>query len=156
MQGSAFASFLAEGEENGGLGFSPSQFSYVLAVAGVSATLGIFIYKKCLMHIPWRRLFTGVIIGAGDTPSLEMPSNVHCSHPVLVLCCCRRRLLHPPATQALASCLPLLLIFRLNRKIGLPDIWLALGDEAVKDIAVSFVGMPMFVLMARICPPGEQ
>jgi hypothetical protein len=50
----------------------------------------------------------------------------------------------------------LLLIFRLNKRVCVPDIWLALGDETIKDIAVSFVGMPMFVLMGRICPEGVE
>ena len=46
------------------------------------------------------------------------------------------------------SCLSLLLIFRVNKDLGIPDIYFALGDDVVNNVAQQFVGMPMMILMA--------
>jgi hypothetical protein len=108
-----------EDNTSGGLGFSPSQFSYVMAIAGVGGTVGTYLYKVFLMGVPWRPLFATTILIADGL-----------------------------------SCLSLILIFRLNVAWGVPDIYFALGDDVVNNVAQQFVGMPMMILMAKICPAG--
>ena len=57
---------------------------------------------------------------------------------------------------ALVGCSTLILIFRINREWGIPDIVFALGDDVIMTVANQFVAMPMLILMAQICPVGVE
>ena len=50
----------------------------------------------------------------------------------------------------------LILITRLNKKIGIPDFLFALGDEVIVDTASFIVQMPTLVMCASLCPKGVE
>merc|ERR1719174_1592600 len=52
--------------------------------------------------------------------------------------------------------LDLVLVERWNLLISLPDELFVLGDKTVNKVAKRFFYMPMFVLAAKLCPPGTE
>ena len=50
----------------------------------------------------------------------------------------------------------MVLIFRLNLELGIPDIWFALADSIILTLIGQCILMPVVVLGARICPPGVE
>ena len=50
----------------------------------------------------------------------------------------------------------MVLIFRLNLVLGIPDIWFALADSIILTLIGQCILMPVVVLGARICPPGVE
>jgi len=50
----------------------------------------------------------------------------------------------------------LLLVFHLNRNIGIPDFVFALIERVVITLVGQFISMPMVVLGARVCPVGVE
>ncbi len=50
----------------------------------------------------------------------------------------------------------LILIFRVNRKAGIPDLAFAIGDDIIVDIAKTLLNMPLLILVASICPEGVE
>ena len=50
----------------------------------------------------------------------------------------------------------MVLIFRLNLDLGIPDIWFALADSIILTLIGQCILMPVVVLGARICPPGVE
>ena len=55
---------------------------------------------------------------------------------------------------ALFSASQLILITRLNTKLGIPDFLFAVGDEVIVDTAGFIVQMPTLVMCASLCPKG--
>ena len=56
----------------------------------------------------------------------------------------------------LISLLDLVFVLRLHLHLGISDRIFAIGDNAVAPIARRFYTMPMFVLAAKLCPPGME
>lgn len=52
--------------------------------------------------------------------------------------------------------LDLILVLRINLKIGVPDFFFAVIDEAVSHMIVRIKWMPLLVLSAKLCPPGIE
>jgi hypothetical protein len=52
--------------------------------------------------------------------------------------------------------LDLLLVTRVNLRLGIPDHIFVLGDEAVSRAFKRLCMMPVYVLAARIVPPGIE
>jgi len=50
----------------------------------------------------------------------------------------------------------LILIFRLNRALGIDDHWFALSDEIVASFVSQLALMPLLTLAARVCPHGDE
>lgn len=50
----------------------------------------------------------------------------------------------------------MVLIFRLNLELGIPDICFALADSIILTLIGQCILMPVVVLGARICPPGVE
>jgi hypothetical protein len=48
----------------------------------------------------------------------------------------------------------LVLVYHLNREVGIPDQWFALGDSVVLTVLGQVAFMPTLVLAAKLCPPG--
>ena len=51
---------------------------------------------------------------------------------------------------------PLILVTHLNRAIGLPDTWFAIGDDVILTVLGQIGFMPVLVLGASLCPPGIE
>ncbi len=50
----------------------------------------------------------------------------------------------------------LLLILRVNVKLGIPDFVFAAGDDVLSDVIVSFFTVPNFRMMNLMCPKGSE
>lgn len=50
----------------------------------------------------------------------------------------------------------LLLVFHVNRDMGIPDFWFAAIERVVITIVGQFITMPMVVMGARVCPRGIE
>ena len=58
--------------------------------------------------------------------------------------------------SAIIGCLPLVLIYGLNKDYGVPDKFFAIGDGVVQQ-ALGDVGfIPILVIAAKVCPPGIE
>jgi hypothetical protein len=44
----------------------------------------------------------------------------------------------------------------VNRKIGIPDLVFAMGDDLIYAIASQFISMPIWVMMGQIVPDGAE
>jgi len=71
--------------------------------------------------------------------------------------CLRNTPLHPIfyvtiIVSALLSCIPFLLIFRVNRDWGLPDFAFAMGNEVINDVAGFIMYMPVLIMCSKLCP----
>jgi len=51
---------------------------------------------------------------------------------------------------------PLLLVYHINRQLGIPDEIFAFGDEVIFTVLGQVAFMPTLVLAARMCPPGVE
>ena len=50
----------------------------------------------------------------------------------------------------------LILVARLNVKVGIPDAVFAFGDEIVNDVIVFILQMPTLIMCAALCPKGIE
>jgi len=50
----------------------------------------------------------------------------------------------------------LLLVYGINRQLGIPDTAFAFGDSLVLTVLGQLAFMPLLVLAAEICPPGVE
>ncbi|CAN0409795.1 unnamed protein product, partial [Discosporangium mesarthrocarpum] len=57
---------------------------------------------------------------------------------------------------SLFSGLQLLLIFGVNRRIGLPDFWFALGDDVITQYIQGIQFLPVCIMYLRMCPDGSE
>eukprot|EP01035_Chromulina_nebulosa_P017022 gene17022-22528_t len=57
---------------------------------------------------------------------------------------------------SLFSMLQILLILRINLKLGIPDVVFALGDTAVTSLMFSIQSMPASILFAMLVPEGSE
>ena len=57
---------------------------------------------------------------------------------------------------SIVSFLDIILVTRLNLKFGIPDTMFFLGDEIVADVFYRLKSMPVFILCAKVCPPGIE
>lgn len=52
--------------------------------------------------------------------------------------------------------LDLVLVTRLNLKIGMPDYFFAVADNAVSQMIGRLKWLPLLVLCSKLCPPGTE
>jgi hypothetical protein len=52
--------------------------------------------------------------------------------------------------------LDLMLVLRLNLKLGIPDYYFAVIDEGVSKMINRLKWMPLLVLSSKLCPPGIE
>lgn len=58
------------------------------------------------------------------------------------------------STSSCAS--QLVLVYHLNRQLGIPDELFTFGDDVVLAVLGQLAFMPTLVLAARLCPPGVE
>ncbi|CAN0040329.1 unnamed protein product [Heterosigma akashiwo] len=54
------------------------------------------------------------------------------------------------------SVLQLVLIFQLNQKWGIPNLWFALGDDAAAEFILAIQFLPMCIMYLGLCPGGAE
>lgn len=57
---------------------------------------------------------------------------------------------------SLSGMLDLILVLRLNLKMGIPDYYFAVIDEGVSKMISRLKWMPLLVLSSKLCPPGIE
>lgn len=57
---------------------------------------------------------------------------------------------------ALLNTIDIVLVKRWNLALGVPDEVLVLGDCALSPMARRFYIMPLYILAAKVCPPGAE
>ncbi|CAD6263183.1 unnamed protein product [Miscanthus lutarioriparius] len=68
----------------------------------------------------------------------------------------RSMLLWGQVLSSLAGMLDLVLVTRLNLKIGMPDYFFAVSDNAVSQMVGRLQWLPLLVLCSKLCPPGTE
>jgi len=59
----------------------------------------------------------------------------------------------------LASCIALgqiILVFGINRLIGIPDIWFSMGDDVLVEFVIAVQFLPMCIMYLGLCPKGSE
>ena len=65
-------------------------------------------------------------------------------------------LIYATTISAAVGLSQLLLVFHINRQMGIPDKFMCLGESTVNSIATWVSTMPIVVLSARMCPVGLE
>lgn len=50
----------------------------------------------------------------------------------------------------------LILVFGLNRKVGIPDIVFSMGDDVLVEFVIAVQFLPMCIMYLGLCPPGSE
>lgn len=50
----------------------------------------------------------------------------------------------------------LILVFGVNRKIGIPDIWFSMGDDVLVEFVIAVQFLPMCIMYLNLCPEGSE
>lgn len=50
----------------------------------------------------------------------------------------------------------LILVFGINRKLGIPDIWFSMGDDVLVEFVIAVQFLPMCIMYLGLCPPGSE
>jgi hypothetical protein len=50
----------------------------------------------------------------------------------------------------------IILVFGLNRKIGIPDIWFSMGDDVLVEFVIAVQFLPMCIMYLGLCPKGSE
>ena len=50
----------------------------------------------------------------------------------------------------------LLLVFGVNRKLGIPDILFSMGDDVLVEFVIAVQFLPMCIMYLGLCPPGSE
>lgn len=58
--------------------------------------------------------------------------------------------------SGIAGMLDLVLVLRLNLRVGIPDYFLVVIDESVSQLIGNLKWMPLLVLSSKLCPPGIE
>lgn len=97
--------------------------------------------------------FIGAIYAIGSVGSLL---GVLLYQTTLKDCNFRSMLLWGQVLSSLAGMLDLMLVTRLNTKIGIPDYIFAVIDSAVCQMVGRLQWLPLLVLCSKLCPPGIE
>ncbi|KAG2238745.1 hypothetical protein Bca52824_092047 [Brassica carinata] len=114
----------------------------ILEVAYHVEIFPCFVSGNCWFHsLNW---FVGSILGA------TLYQLVLKDHPFRGICLWTQLLF------ALAGMLDLILVLRLNLKLGLPDYLFIVVDEVVSQMIGRLKWMPLLVLTSKLCPHGIE
>jgi hypothetical protein len=50
----------------------------------------------------------------------------------------------------------LLLVFGINKKLGIPDIWFSMGDDVLVEFVISVQFLPMTIMYLSLVPSGSE
>jgi hypothetical protein len=109
-----------------------------------SMTKSLFFYCQGLI---------GFIFAVGSVGSLIgviLYQNILKDHSFRSVLCLSQLLL------SLSGMLDLILVLRLNLKLGIPDYYFAVIDEGVSKMINRIKWMPLLVLSSKLCPPGIE
>mmetsp|Transcript_27449 Transcript_27449/g.63717 ORF Transcript_27449/g.63717 Transcript_27449/m.63717 type:complete len:237 (+) Transcript_27449:3-713(+) len=50
----------------------------------------------------------------------------------------------------------IILVFGLNRKVGISDIWFSMGDDVLVEFVIAVQFLPMCIMYLGLCPKGSE
>jgi hypothetical protein len=50
----------------------------------------------------------------------------------------------------------LILVFGLNRRFNIPDVWFSMGDDVLVEFVIAVQFLPMCIMYLGLCPPGSE
>ncbi|XP_051218041.1 probable folate-biopterin transporter 2 [Lolium perenne] len=132
----------------------PCVYLYVSLNLSLDIQGGMFYWLTDRLTGPaFSEEFIGAIYAIGSVGSLL---GVLLYQTVLKDCNFRSMLLWGQVLSSLAGMLDLMLVTRLNTKIGIPDYIFAVIDSAVCQMVGRLQWLPLLVLCSKLCPPGIE
>ncbi|KAM0883427.1 hypothetical protein ACQ4PT_031653 [Festuca glaucescens] len=114
---------------------------------------GILLKESRVTDFDYKQEFIGAIYAIGSVGSLL---GVLLYQTALKDCNFRSMLLWGQVLSSLVGMLDLVLVTRLNTKIGIPDYIFAVIDSAVCQMVGRLQWLPLLVLCSKLCPPGIE
>lgn len=132
----------------------PSLYMYISLAMSLNIQEGKFYWYTDPKAGPaFSQEFVGVIFSIGSMGSLL---GVLVYHKMLKDYSFRSLLLWAQLIFGLAGMLDLVMVLRLNLKLGIPDYFFVIIDESSLHIINRIKWMPMLVLSAKLCPSGIE
>lgn len=132
----------------------PCVYIYVSLNLSLDIQGGMFYwYTDRLMGPAFSEGLIGLIYAIASVGSLL---GVLLYQSALKDCNFRSMLLWGQVLSSLAGMLDLVLVTRLNMKIGIPDYIFAVIDNGVSQMVGQLKWLPLLVLCSKLCPPGIE
>ncbi|KAF8697983.1 hypothetical protein HU200_035486 [Digitaria exilis] len=132
----------------------PCVYMYVSLALSVDIQEGMFYwYTDRKTGLSFHEGFIGFMFAVGSIGSLVgviLYQNILKDHSFHSLLFSSQLLL------SLSGMLDLILVLRLNLKMGIPDYYFAVIDEGVSKMINRVKWMPLLVLCSKLCPPGIE
>ncbi|KAJ0965806.1 hypothetical protein J5N97_026944 [Dioscorea zingiberensis] len=134
----------------------PTLAADMQTLCGFSASIGRllgFSISGLLVHAIGSQETVGFILSVGSVGSLL---GVLLYQNLLKDCPFRNVLFWSQLLSSFAGMLDLVLVLRLNLKVGMPDYFFVVIDESVSQLIGNLKWMPLLVLSSKLCPPGIE
>ncbi|KAF8732959.1 hypothetical protein HU200_015310 [Digitaria exilis] len=132
----------------------PCVYMYVSLALSVDIQEGMFYwYTDRKTGLSFHEGFIGFMFAVGSIGSLVgviLYQNILKDHSF------RSLLFSSQLLLSLSGMLDLILVLRLNLKMGIPDYYFAVIDEGVSKMINRVKWMPLLVLCSKLCPPGIE
>ncbi|CAL5046480.1 unnamed protein product [Urochloa decumbens] len=132
----------------------PCVYMYMSLALSVDIQEGMFYwYTDRKAGLSFHEGFIGFMFAVGSVGSLVgviLYQNILKDHPFRSLLFTSQLLL------SLSGMLDLILVLRLNLKMGIPDYYFAAIDEGVSKMINRVKWMPLLVLSSKLCPTGIE
>uniref|UniRef100_A0A0E0PUF5 Major facilitator superfamily (MFS) profile domain-containing protein n=1 Tax=Oryza rufipogon TaxID=4529 RepID=A0A0E0PUF5_ORYRU len=132
----------------------PCVYMYMSLALSVDIQEGMFYwYTDRNAGLSFSEGLIGFIFAVGSVGSLIgviLYQNILKDHSFRSVLCLSQLLL------SLSGMLDLILVLRLNLKLGIPDYYFAVIDEGVSKMINRIKWMPLLVLSSKLCPPGIE
>ncbi|CAL5044132.1 unnamed protein product [Urochloa decumbens] len=132
----------------------PCVYMYMSLALSVDIQEGMFYwYTDRKAGLSFHEGFIGFMFAVGSVGSLVgviLYQNILKDHPF------RSLLFTSQLFLSLSGMLDLILVLRLNLKMGIPDYYFAAIDEGVSKMINRVKWMPLLVLSSKLCPTGIE
>ncbi|XP_062228298.1 probable folate-biopterin transporter 2 isoform X1 [Phragmites australis] len=132
----------------------PCVYMYISLALSVDIQEGMFFWYTDRSAGPsFSEGFIGFMFAVGSVGSLVgviLYQNILKDHPF------RSLLFSSQLLLSLSGILDLMLVLRLNLKMGIPDYYFAVIDEGVSKMINRIKWMPLLVLSSKLCPTGIE
>uniref|UniRef100_A0A804R1E7 Folate-biopterin transporter 2 n=2 Tax=Zea mays TaxID=4577 RepID=A0A804R1E7_MAIZE len=132
----------------------PCVYMYISLALSVDIQEGMFFwYTDQSAGLSFHEGFIGFMFAIGSVGSLVgviLYQNILKDHSF------RSLLFSSQLLLSLAGMLDLILVLRLNLKMGIPDYYFAVIDEGVSKMINRIKWMPLLVLSSKLCPTGIE
>ncbi|KAJ7562465.1 hypothetical protein O6H91_03G069900 [Diphasiastrum complanatum] len=134
--------------------WKPTCYTFLSWAMCPDITEGLFYYyTNPTLGLGFSQEFIGVIFAVGSVLSFLGALIYHKGLKGLTF---RSLLFWAQLFLFLSGMLDLILVTRFNKQLGIPDYFLAAGDESLAQALYRLKWMPIYILCARLCPAGIE